>query len=211
MTDYPSYLIHYGVPGQKWGVRRFQNEDGSLTPEGREHYGYGSERDRSKLYKQASKLSKYEYSSKPNGQFKVYKKMAKNRAIQDALKDKTLVEKYNKAQNTKRKYYEPDFDTTLSEMQRKSKKDWSKATDEEWEAFGEKVSKKVDKEWEKFRELDKKDPSTKAWNDYFEERNKIAMKIAGDHAYDNWLDDNYSDHIGTVIMLAMDKKYSKKK
>lgn len=24
-------LDHYGIPGQKWGVRRFQNEDGTLT------------------------------------------------------------------------------------------------------------------------------------------------------------------------------------
>lgn len=33
-------LSHHGIKGQKWGVRRFQNEDGSLTPEGRKHYGY---------------------------------------------------------------------------------------------------------------------------------------------------------------------------
>jgi len=28
------YLIHFGIKGQHWGIRRFQNEDGSLTPEG---------------------------------------------------------------------------------------------------------------------------------------------------------------------------------
>ncbi len=39
--EYPTYLIHYGVPGQKWGVRRWQYEDGSLTPDGYIHYGYG--------------------------------------------------------------------------------------------------------------------------------------------------------------------------
>lgn len=33
--------MHYGVTGQKWGVRRYQNPDGSLTPEGRQHYGLG--------------------------------------------------------------------------------------------------------------------------------------------------------------------------
>lgn len=28
-------LAHHGILGQKWGVRRFQNEDGSLTPAGK--------------------------------------------------------------------------------------------------------------------------------------------------------------------------------
>lgn len=31
-------LKHYGIKGQKWGVRRFQNADGSLTGEGRKRY-----------------------------------------------------------------------------------------------------------------------------------------------------------------------------
>lgn len=33
-----TYLEHYGIKGQQWGVRRFQNEDGSLTTEGKERY-----------------------------------------------------------------------------------------------------------------------------------------------------------------------------
>jgi len=32
------YLAHHGIKGQQWGNRRFQNEDGSLTPEGKERY-----------------------------------------------------------------------------------------------------------------------------------------------------------------------------
>ena len=36
--DYNS-IYHHGVKGMKWGVRRYQNEDGTLTPEGRRKYG----------------------------------------------------------------------------------------------------------------------------------------------------------------------------
>ena len=34
-------LYHHGVKGQKWGVRRYQYADGSLTPEGRKRYQSG--------------------------------------------------------------------------------------------------------------------------------------------------------------------------
>ena len=36
-------LQHHGIKGQKWGVRRFQNKDGSLTSKGRQRYS-GDER-----------------------------------------------------------------------------------------------------------------------------------------------------------------------
>ena len=32
------YLEHWGIKGMKWGRRRFQNKDGSLTPEGKKRY-----------------------------------------------------------------------------------------------------------------------------------------------------------------------------
>ena len=31
-------LRHHGIKGMKWGVRRFQNKDGSLTPSGKKRY-----------------------------------------------------------------------------------------------------------------------------------------------------------------------------
>lgn len=33
-----TYIAHFGIKGQKWGQRRYQNKDGSLTPEGKKRY-----------------------------------------------------------------------------------------------------------------------------------------------------------------------------
>ncbi len=42
-------LYHHGIKGQRWGVRRYQNKDGTLTPEGVKRY-------QKLLNKQANKL-----------------------------------------------------------------------------------------------------------------------------------------------------------
>lgn len=43
------WLAHHGIKGQKWGVRRYQNLDGSLTPLGRERYKQYEDRVHDKL------------------------------------------------------------------------------------------------------------------------------------------------------------------
>lgn len=44
MYSYGNYLEHYGIKGQKWGVRNYQNEDGTLTKEGIVRYNKGQAR-----------------------------------------------------------------------------------------------------------------------------------------------------------------------
>ena len=45
MTEFETtYLAHHGIKGQKWGIRNYQNPDGSLTSLGRKRYGIGTSR-----------------------------------------------------------------------------------------------------------------------------------------------------------------------
>lgn len=59
-----TYLVHHGIKGQRWGIRRYQDEDGSLTPAGIRRYQKLDERwvrrKSDKVYKKALKESKPE-------------------------------------------------------------------------------------------------------------------------------------------------------
>ena len=51
-------LYHWGVTGMKWGVRRYQNKDGSLTPAGKKRYKATEEelKAREKVIKNAERV-----------------------------------------------------------------------------------------------------------------------------------------------------------
>lgn len=56
-------LQHHGIPGQKWGIRRFQNEDGSLTNEGKLRYGIQRGWEAKEMYKRGV-IDTAEYKSR---------------------------------------------------------------------------------------------------------------------------------------------------
>lgn len=50
-------LYHHGIIGQKWGIRRFQNKDGTLTDAGRERYNKFADTERSVINKLSNSYS----------------------------------------------------------------------------------------------------------------------------------------------------------
>lgn len=66
------YIEHHGILGQRWGVRRFQNADGTLTEAGKKRYGKKLVDTYSKLEKEYDKLNGFNLNSSPR-----YKKTSK--------------------------------------------------------------------------------------------------------------------------------------
>lgn len=49
-------FCHSGIKGMKWGIRRYQNPDGSLTVAGRAHYGVGGGRGKTESINKANRV-----------------------------------------------------------------------------------------------------------------------------------------------------------
>ena len=60
-------LYHHGIKGRRWGVRRFQNEDGSLTPAGERRYNDSDNNNALKVKKKSKHRLRLEENYKARG------------------------------------------------------------------------------------------------------------------------------------------------
>lgn len=103
---YSSDLCHYGIKGQKWGVRRYQNEDGTLTNAGKARYGTAENFNNKMSLKKANRESRKAYSKWYNRAADPFRNITKKqRAKTDDLQDKMLDSMKN-AEEAKAKYRE---------------------------------------------------------------------------------------------------------
>lgn len=101
MTD---ELYHFGVKGMKWGVRRYQNEDGSLTSLGKKRDKMLSDRKTAKKYSTTSNIVNAKYS---------------RREFEDAktrLKLENQKKKSKRQQDLEKKYLEQGFTKDEAEI-----------------------------------------------------------------------------------------------
>lgn len=97
-------LYHYGVKGMKWGVRRYQNEDGSLTSLGKKRDKMLSDRKTAKKHSTTSNIVNAEYS---------------RREFEDAktrLKLENQTKKSKRQQDLEKKYLKQGFTKDEAEI-----------------------------------------------------------------------------------------------
>lgn len=91
-------LAHYGILGQKWGLRRYQNPDGSLTTEGKLRYGTIENLQKVKDAKANAEASKIRYKSlrRQNKDAKKLQKERKKQLEKDTKEAKKQLEQERK-------------------------------------------------------------------------------------------------------------------
>lgn len=124
--------MHYGVLGQKWGTRRYQNPDGSLTPEGREHYGLGITN--GEVQKYSGKHAKIEYRKE-------------SKKLRRALEKQININKnQNERQNGRYRYSRKDYRNTSADIENEYKAGREAITEYLTAKYGEKTAKAVKRE-----------------------------------------------------------------
>ena len=131
-----SELYHYGIKGQKWGIRRYQNADGSLTPKGKKRLAKMEKyRDKmaSKAQKNADRHAQLSNEAKAN-----VRDLKKHGANSETYK-RWKAEEYDKREreyesNEKNKIKGPDGETYVKKYSTSSTRfmddilDWSSSS-----------------------------------------------------------------------------------
>lgn len=110
-----TYLAHHGTKGMKWGQRRYQNSDGSLTALGRARYGVGAARTKASgvIKKVGTAIRKKVAPTNTELNAQIRKQRSKNLNAQKRAELKELKKGHDpkqdsksKASGTHKKYYE---------------------------------------------------------------------------------------------------------
>ena len=124
MSDFNehSFLAHHGILGMKWGIRRYQNKDGSLTPAGKRRYARND-----------IKVGKSIYSHWRSDNPDKYKEYLKSSKITEQIKSSATVQERVKKikEHLDNIYTDSASDTELAVAQQKAEKEAKKLLEKE--------------------------------------------------------------------------------
>lgn len=208
------YLIHYGVKGQKYGVRRFQNEDGTLTAEGKQRYAgmtnYGANPSKGLIRRQAEKA---------HGTTRAFAEWREGRHAKNLAK---VNAKYDKKIN-KQKQALKDIDAQAKKNPKEAAQikdilnEAKRGTKEKISKLEAKKSKKAEKYRSKKEAQSAANSDLKAYRDH-SSTGKLLLRSAGyEHARARGSSrgrafiEGYGGLVGLGLRMAGDKKkYGKK-
>ena len=95
---YSDELYHFGIKGQKWGIRRYQNDDGSYTQAGKERYRFLSSDLQNKRNASNKSALDYEAAKEARDKYKIIKR--NNNSTQE---EKYIAKQRYKELGTKKK------------------------------------------------------------------------------------------------------------
>lgn len=97
--EYSDYLKHYGILGMRWGIRRYQNSDGTLTSEGMRRYRKQHSRE---IMDDAKLLAQHHYNESVKKAKELKKSGKYDRSQYSEAKDKAKIEQKREIADAKR-------------------------------------------------------------------------------------------------------------
>lgn len=185
-------LSHHGILGQKWGVRRYQNPDGSLTPDGQKRY-------LKSMYKEARKEGSYSFPYDASEKFKKMATEYVSKSMTNEQKEKlSSLRKEARDKESKRTkefdYGTKEYDELIKEADKQTY-EWFEKNDPEYlkeiikNNNGEKAGLNAFHDYRKLYE-GTYDMLYDEYEEKWKQNNKDALisNKAADKAWDNYID-----------------------